>query len=425
MTVFWTRAGQRRLVARAARAACSGSARGQPAAAWSFVPVCHNRAMSVPVPDDAGSRLMRIWREQRPSSEGLHLDNAAAGRSSEAVLQATSSHALLEARVGAYVAEEMAAPVVAAGRAALAGLLGVPTDGIAFVESASVALKALLEGWPLRAGDTVAVVPSEWGPNLEAFARRDLEIIQLATLGDGRIDLDYLAPLLAASPPTIVHLTQVASHRGLVQPVAEAAELCHSHGVALWVDAAQALGHVDTASGADAIYSTSRKWLAGPRGVGILGIAEPWWDKLTVPVPAMTAADTPAVRLLESHEAHVAGRVGLSVAVRQHLELGPSAVWHRLSEVGRATREALDDLRDWRVLGSSDSPGAITALQPTHETDLPSTRARLIADHGIVTTVAGVARAPREMTVPLLRVSPQVDCSADDLGRLREALSAP
>ncbi len=137
----------------------------------------------------------------------------------------------------------------------------------------------------------------------------------------------------------------------------------------------------------------------------------------------MTAGDTPVVRLLESREAHVAGRVGLSVAVRQHIDVAPAAVWQRLSEVGRATRETLDDLPGWDVVGSVDAPSAITGLRPTREQDLPATRARLISDHGILTTVAGVARAPREMTVPLLRVSPQVDCSADDLARLRQALS--
>jgi hercynylcysteine S-oxide lyase len=53
-----------------------------------------------------------------------------------------------------------------------------------------------------------------------------------------------------------------------VQPVAAAAALCRAAGVPLWVDAAQALGHVDAACGADAVYATSRKWLTGPRGVG-------------------------------------------------------------------------------------------------------------------------------------------------------------
>ena len=41
----------------------------------------------------------------------------------------------------------------------------------------------------------------------------------------------------------------------------------------MWVDAAQALGHVGTACGADAIYATSRKWLCGPRGIGVTVVA--------------------------------------------------------------------------------------------------------------------------------------------------------
>ncbi len=62
----------------------------------------------------------------------------------------------------------------------------------------------------------------------------------------------------------------------LVQPVAEAASICRRAGVPLWVDAAQALGHVATSCGAAAMHAVSRKWLTGPRGVGILAVAEPW-----------------------------------------------------------------------------------------------------------------------------------------------------
>jgi hercynylcysteine S-oxide lyase len=43
---------------------------------------------------------------------------------------------------------------------------------------------------------------------------------------------------------------------------------------------------------------------------------------------------------------------------------------------------------------------------------------------GIVTTAASTLRAPRDMTEPLLRVSPHVDCTAEDLDRLRQALIA-
>jgi pyridoxal 5-phosphate dependent beta-lyase len=46
----------------------------------------------------------------------------------------------------------------------------------------------------------------------------------------------------------------------------------------------------------------------------------------------------------------------------------------------------------------------------------------LLADHGIVTTAGSVLRAPRDMTEPLLRISPHVDCTPEALNRLRAAL---
>ena len=49
-------------------------------------------------------------------------------------------------------------------------------------------------------------------------------------------------------------------------------------------------------------------------------------------------------------------------------------------------------------------------------------RAWLIAERGIVTTYAEVQRAPFEMAAPVLRVSPHVDTTPDDLDIFAEAL---
>jgi hercynylcysteine S-oxide lyase len=50
-------------------------------------------------------------------------------------------------------------------------------------------------------------------------------------------------------------------------------------------------------------------------------------------------------------------------------------------------------------------------------------RDRLLTGHGIVTTAEHPPRAPREMTGPLLRISPHVDCTDADLALLRAALA--
>jgi hercynylcysteine S-oxide lyase len=373
------------------------------------------------------------WRERRLPAELIHLDSAAAGRSSTATLAATAAHAEREVSRGAYVAQAEAGPVLDAGRAELAALLGVPAAGLAFTESAESALHALLAAWPLRTGDQVAVVASEWGPNLDAFTRRGLCLAEIPAHGDGVADLAALERMLTRDPPALVHLDQVTSHRALVQPVAAAAGLCRAAGVPLWVDAAQAIGHVDTAAGADVVYATGRKWLTGPRGVGLLAVAEPWWSKLTVSaselvISELAASERPAeatpLWLLMAREANVAAWLGLCTAVREHVEAGPARVRDRLAEVGRQTRESLADLPGWTVAGPIDAGSAITALRATNGQDIAAVRARLLAEHGILVTAGAVTRAPRDMTEPLLRVSPHVDVTPDDLTRLRAALYA-
>jgi pyridoxal 5-phosphate dependent beta-lyase len=329
-----------------------------------------------------------------------------------------------EAVVGAYVAEGLVRERLETARATIGHLLGAPADGVAFVESASAGRAALLAAWPFADGATVAVAPSEWGPNLAAFAHRGLTIRELAVDAGGTIDLDALATALRRDPPTIVHVTPVASHRPLVQPLAAIVELCSATGVPVWVDAAQALGHVDLACGADAVYATSRKWLSGPRGVGVVAVAERHWPALRMLRLESVAPDAPAVRHLESREANVAGRVGFAVAVAEHVTLGPDVVRGRLADVGRETREALAGLAGWEVVGDVDAPVAITALRPTDGLDVAATRARLLDEFGILTTAGAPARAPREMTEALLRVSPHIDMTPAELVRLRGALEA-
>ena len=376
---------------------------------------------------DASAADWSWWRERRLPAAGLHLDTAAAGRSSRATVAAAAAHAEREATVGAYVAQAEAAPVLAEGQARLAGLLGVPAAAVAFVPSAEAALDTLLRIWPLRDGDTVAVARPEWGPNLDAFTARGLRIAEIATHGDGAVDLAALERMLGGAPPAVVHLVQVTSHRGLVQPVAEAAGLCRAAGVPLWVDAAQALGHVDTACGADAVYATSRKWLTGPRGVGLLGITEPWWDRLRITASALERSvqppDSGPLWLVSAGEANVAAWVGLCHAVAEYLDAGPSRIRARLAEAGLA-REALAGLPGWTLADPVDAPSAIVALRPANGQDVAGTRDRLLSEHNIVTTAATPLRAPRDMTGPLLRVSPHVDLTPADLTTLRHSLQS-
>lgn len=362
------------------------------------------------------------WRSARPKVAGLHLDSAACSRQSFAVIDATARHARHEAEVGGYVAAEAAAPVLEAGRAAVAALTGLPADHVVFTSGANHALDLLLSSWPGER--SVACLPGEYGPNLAIMAANGFDVRPLPADDHGRLDVEAAARQLGAGPPAVVHLTALASHRGLVQPLAALADVCRDLGIPLVVDAAQALGHLDCAVRPAAIYSSSRKWLAGPRGVGVLAIDPDLAQRLRprLPPPEWNLPLS-VIERLQHGETNVAARVGFSIAVGEHLAAGAEQMRTRLAEVGRWTREALSDIPGWRVVEPLDEPTAITTLVSTDGADPQKVRAWLIAERSVVTTYAEIQRAPFELTVPVLRASPHVDTTRDDLAQFAEALA--
>lgn len=366
--------------------------------------------------------LAERWRRVRPEPAGVHLDSGACSRQGFAAMEAAAQHARHEAEVGGYVALEAAAPVLDAGRAAVAALTGLAPSDVIFTTGANHALNLLLSCWT---GDrSVACLVGEYGPNLALMAANGFRLSALPVDEHGRLRVDAAVEALARERPGLVHLTPLGSHRGLAQPLGPLAEVCHDLGLPLVVDAAQALGHLDCTVAPDAIYSSSRKWLAGPRGVGVLGVGPDLAGRLRARFPpSERGAPLTILQQLEFGESNVAARVGFSVAIGEHLAAGDDHIRARLAEVGRLTRAAMGDVPGWRVVEPVDEPTAITTLAPTDGADPHKVRAWLIAERRIVTTACDPRRAPRELTVPVLRLSPHVDLSTDELDLTAAALA--
>jgi pyridoxal 5-phosphate dependent beta-lyase len=116
--------------------------------------------------------------------------------------------------------------------------------------------------------------------------------------------------------------------------------------------------------------------------------------------------------------------VGVSVALGEYLAFGSEAVRAHLAEIGSISRTTLADVPGWAVVEEVEEPSAITTLASVDGADPQEVREWLLAERRILTTYAGVQRAPLEMTAPRLRISPHADTTADDLESFAEALIA-
>lgn len=128
----------------------------------------------------------------------------------------------------------------------------------------------------------------------------------------GLVDLDDLRRHLADGPPGLVSIMAANNETGALQPVLEAADVVHSAGGLLHVDAIQALGRIPldiSMIGADLVSLSAHK-IGGPKGVGALVLAE----ALTGLEPLLRGGGQELGRRAGTE--NVAGIAGFGAAVR-------------------------------------------------------------------------------------------------------------
>jgi cysteine desulfurase len=130
-------------------------------------------------------------------------------------------------------------------------------------EANALAIHGLPAGGPVLRGATehAAVI---------AAAGDGAAVVPVAP--DGLVRLDLLAEMLSAAPVALVCLMLANNETGTIQPIAEAAALCHAAGALLHVDAVQAAGRLTldlAALGADSLAVSGHK-LGGITGAGAL-----------------------------------------------------------------------------------------------------------------------------------------------------------
>ncbi len=336
--------------------------------------------------------VARARAETPGCAEVHHFNNAGAALAPEPVLRAQVEHLELEARIGGYEAARL--QLAAADRAydALAELLNARPEEIALVENATRAWDMAFYSLPWQEGDRILTTEAEYASNYLAYLqvqrRSGLVVEVVPSLPTGEVDLEALETALER-PAALVSVTHVPTSSGLVNPAEEIGRLTRAAGVPYLLDACQSIGQMPLdveAIGCDLLSATSRKYLRGPRGAGLLYVRRSLVERLEPPLVDLRAADwtgrdeyelRPDAKRFETWERSVTTRLGLAVAVDYALAWGVETTWPRIQELADALRAALADTPGIELAEQGAEPcGIVTFVVDGHAAD--DVRARLL-----------------------------------------------
>lgn len=350
---------------------------------------------------DPLAELSRLRSETPGAASRVHLNNAGAGLMPTPVVEAIQRHIELEARIGGYEAAESEGARIEEAYGRVAALLSTRSDQIAITENATASFQQALSSIPFRVGDRIVTTRNDYVSNqiqyLSLARRFGVEVVRAPEQAEGGVDVGELAGLVHRLRPRLVAMSHVPTNSGLVQDATAVGRICRERDTWFLLDACQSLGQLPLRPdeiGCDFLTATARKFLRGPRGIGILWVSSRALEAGLEPLfPDLRGADwiegdlyqpAPGATRFENWEFAYALVLGLGAAADYALRVGVDAGGSRASHLAVRLREGLESLPGVRVLDRGRRLCAIvTAEVAGHD---PRSLVATLRSHGINTS---------------------------------------
>jgi selenocysteine lyase/cysteine desulfurase len=303
--------------------------------------------------------IRRLRAETPGCAEVTHFNNAGASLPPAAVLDAHLDYLRREAQIGGYEAQEEAQARLDAVYASAAQLVGGNgADEIALFENATRAFDMALYAVPLEAGDVILTSTAEYHSMFVTYlhrARRGVRVEVVPSDATGQLDVSALRKRVDEHV-RVIAMAHMPTNGGLVQPAEAVGEVAREAGVFFLLDATQTIGQIPLdvrRLGCHALAGTSRKYLRGPRGVGVLWVAREWIERLEPPLMEGHAAEwvepdryviRPDAKRFEVWESNVGARLGFGAAIAYAQALGLPRIWARVQLLAETLRARLADV---------------------------------------------------------------------------------